>query len=508
MDKLSTIRPTKSGLRGAEWYIFLLLVISFTYVLPRWADWNVNSRMDLILAVVDNHTLQIDRYYENTGDYAKFQEHYYSDKAPGSSLVGIPVYATFQLLGGPALVANLVSQFGNSALLSTLNANGRGLNQDSVYFYVALVFVTFVTSVLPSALLGVLLYRFALEWSATPWHAVIVALAYGIATPAFAYANNMYGHQLSAFWLFSAFSLAMRAAQGVRPWLYAVLVGLLLGMALITEYPTALIVAGVGLYAIYKWHNAKMVALACLAGIPPLVLMSLYNYAIFSNPLPVGYLYSPLYTELHHIGLISLTYPKLDIIFELAFGTYRGLFLISPYLLVSILGFYWFAREPGARAEFFVSLWAFVSFWLFNSSSAMWQGGFGVGPRYLLPMLPFLALPLTFTLKHARALWAHAGIAALLFASFVLVWLLTISGQEFPQYQTFPLVQYSLPLLARGEIARNVGMFLNLRGVASLAPWLLIVSIASFIYFWRVRPHYRTPPVAARNSQTALHESQ
>ena len=33
--------------------IFLLLLACYAYVLPRWADWNQNSRLNLVVALVD-----------------------------------------------------------------------------------------------------------------------------------------------------------------------------------------------------------------------------------------------------------------------------------------------------------------------------------------------------------------------------------------------------------------------------------------------------------------------
>ncbi|MCB0150355.1 MAG: hypothetical protein KDE01_22240, partial [Caldilineaceae bacterium] len=71
--------------------IFLLLLLCYTYIFPRWADPNQNSRLNMVFAVVEDGTFQIDRYVSNTVDYAKVGEHYYSDKAPGVALLGIPV---------------------------------------------------------------------------------------------------------------------------------------------------------------------------------------------------------------------------------------------------------------------------------------------------------------------------------------------------------------------------------------------------------------------------------
>ena len=53
--------------------------------------WNQNSRFDLLRAIVEQHTLQIDAYHENTQDKAHFQGHYYSDKAPGLVFLAVPV---------------------------------------------------------------------------------------------------------------------------------------------------------------------------------------------------------------------------------------------------------------------------------------------------------------------------------------------------------------------------------------------------------------------------------
>jgi hypothetical protein len=491
-------------LRGAEWFIFIVLLLCYTYFLPRWADWNVNSRMNVALAVVEQGTLSIDAYHQNTGDYAFFEGHYYSDKAPATSFLATLVYAPYQFLGGDALADRIAQRLDtNSRLANTLDPNGRGLIRDSVRYFAALVVATFFVSAIPSALLGVLLYRLVRLWARQPTDALLVALAYGLATPAFAYANNLYGHQLAAFLLVAAFSSVYMGTRGARKNWYLALAGFTLGLALITEYPTALIVGGIGLYAIYKLRSVRAMAVMMLGGLPPVVLAAAYNLAIFHTPLPVGYLYSTLYTDVHHIGFISLTYPKFDTLYELLFGTQRGLFLLSPFLLLALPGFFLFARAKQWRAEFWLCLWACVSFFLFNSSSAMWQGGFAVGPRYLLPMFPFLVMPIIFVLNWVRTRWLRAVMYGLGALSLLLVWIETLGGQSFPRYEHNPLLQYSIPEWLRGNIARSFGTLVGLHDVWALLPLAIFIVIVCGVFVWLQRAPARAIPVSPAQTSGA-----
>jgi hypothetical protein len=76
----------------------LVTFLSFTYFYEG-GGWNQNSRFDLLRAIVERHTLQIDAYHENTQDKAHFNGHYYSDKAPGLVFLAVP----FALAARPAL---------------------------------------------------------------------------------------------------------------------------------------------------------------------------------------------------------------------------------------------------------------------------------------------------------------------------------------------------------------------------------------------------------------------
>src|SRR5579863_6011358 len=85
-----------------HWKIAALLgfVIFFSFIyFYEGGGWNQNSRFDLLRAIVERHTLQIDAYHENTQDKAHFRGHYYSDKAPGLVFLAVP----FALAARPAL---------------------------------------------------------------------------------------------------------------------------------------------------------------------------------------------------------------------------------------------------------------------------------------------------------------------------------------------------------------------------------------------------------------------
>jgi len=475
-----------------------LLFFCSIYTFPRWADWNQNSRFDLVQAIVDHSTLSIDCCVENTGDYAVFDGHSYSDKAPGLSFLAVPAYALFELvIELPGMQAALHRAAESQALQETLRQSGTGLLLEKLRFALALTFTTALVVSLPSALAGAALYFFLARFTSHRGVRLVVTLTYALATNAFPYSGSFYGHQLAAALLFGAFFLASAGARTIisgdtsvlrekRSRMNMILLGALLGWAVITEYPAILIAAGI---AVLAWKNTTSNndhLWALVGALPALLLCALYDLAIFDTPLPVGYAYSALWQRQHSTGFLSLTVPNAEALWGLTFGSFRGLFFLSPVLLISLPGFVLLWRERTNRDEIALSAWAVLSFLVFNSSSVMWWGGFGIGPRYLVPMLPFLVWPSVALLSRTDR---HRGIAVLfaaLFAiSFASVWALTLAEQQFPPDTiAFPLRDWALPNLVRGNLARNAGMILGLRGWASLLPLVVGVGVIAGVWRW------------------------
>ena len=501
--------------------LFLVLLACYAYTFPRWADPNQNSRLDMIVAVVDDGTFKIDNYVANTVDYAKVGDHYYSDKAPGTAFLGIPFYAGFKAILNLPAVDRLTDRLANSeAFRATLREDGTGVLKQKVRFALSQVLLTFVVAAVPSALLGVLLFLLAGRMGASTGVSAAIALGYGLLTPAFAYAGAFYGHQLAAALLFGAFYLLfpryLPNSDSKTPLPMSagrlLLVGALLGYAVVTEYPAALIVVIVFEYAAFKLHRQKQLA-RMLWVIAPMAVCAaallIYNNAVFGGPFKLGYNNSELWTREHSVGFMSLNFPHPAAAFGITFGVFRGLFVLSPLLLLAVPGFWRWARTHEFRAEWTVALLATLSMFLFNASSVMWWGGFAIGPRYVLPGLPFMALSLTYALR-AHKRWL-AALTAVLFAwSFVATWGLTLAEQAFPSDSLYnPLVQYALPNWIKGNIARNVGTILGLRGPLSLAPLLVLVVAIGLVTLWNNRR--RTPntvtPVEAVSPTTTIDPS-
>ena len=79
--------------------ISLALFLSMAYFYQG-GGWNPNSRMNLVRSLGDEGSWSVDTWAHNTGDRAKFGEHYYSDKAPGVSYLALPFYSLYRLFFG------------------------------------------------------------------------------------------------------------------------------------------------------------------------------------------------------------------------------------------------------------------------------------------------------------------------------------------------------------------------------------------------------------------------
>jgi hypothetical protein len=471
--------------RGRAVLVFLVVLVCSGYFFPRLSNWESNSRMDLVYALGDEGTVRIDGYHLNTEDKAHFRGHYYTEKSIGPSLTGLPFYEVFRALALlPPLrrIANGSSTLGSLPSLEQVYAEHQlpkpgtpGSGHPPIYHAMALTFTTFFSIALMSSMLAAVVYLMAARLSREPRNALVVAFAFGLATPAFAYSNEFFQHQAGAFGAFVGFFLLWRVMKEGASKKYLWVVGVLFGYAAASEYVLAVILTGVVVWAVVRTRSLELLLRVAAGAAPWLVATGVYNVLAFGTPIPVGYRYSIF--GIPAGSLFGLVPPSWDSVVGITFSPYRGLFLLSPFLLLAPVGFYAMMRQDRTRELAIVLSTICVLIFAYNACYWVWDGGGAIGPRFLVPMLPFLVLPIATVLDAAKRFWQWAAIWVLVLVSAAEVWIQFLAGNNFPP-DTFrsPILDYALPLLGRGELRFNIGNVFGLSGFWALVP--LVASVA------------------------------
>ncbi len=381
-------RRVPQGAWGCVVLLAVLAFVTYAYFHEREGGWNENSRFALTYAICFDGTFRIDAYHQGvvpTSDKAVFGGHYYTEKAPGSSLWAVPACALH------AAVSRLL---GVEWTVSV-----------SRYFTRVLVLS------LPAALFLVLFWRVAFALTGDLVASLWATAAYGLGTQALPYATVYTGHLLSGMLCFSAFAIGFALRRGLvgRRRLAMTVAGLALGLAVLTEYQTAIIGVPVLVYLLVSVRGKGEVVALVVAGLVPMVFLGYYNWVCFGGPFELGYkhVYHRLFRQYMAEGVHSLTYPHLTVLYGITISKYRGLFFVSPVLALGVLSWWVLWREKRWRAEALVIAAAVVVYFAFVSSIHIdqWDGGSAFGPRFLIPMVPFLALPVVLAYRRHKPLF-------------------------------------------------------------------------------------------------------
>jgi hypothetical protein len=449
--------------------VFLLLLVTYGYFVPP-VSWNGNSRFDLTRAIVEEQRLSIDSFHHNTGDKALARGHYYTDKAPGVSLLAVPAYAIFyatlQLTNQP-LPSETPAEPGKLVLVN--RSFSRGI-------YVA----TLSAVSLWSALAGAVLFGFLRARGVRKRDALAVTCAYALATPILPYSTMLYGHAVAAAQLWLAYTLlepwAPPGPAGAPPLLpmRAAAAGVLAGLAVLCEYPAA-VPALLFCWLAHRRGGPRALGALCLGGAPLACILVAYHTLAFGGPLTTGYgfVVDPMFAGQHQ-GFFGISLPDPGALVALLGGRLRGLFYVAPVLLVAAAGVALVCRTPAGRRQLALPLAICAYFVLLNASYYMWWGGSAFGPRHLLPMLPFLVLGLPAVLD-TRYRFAFWPLLALSIANALGA---TAVGAEAPPRGDV-LADHVWSYILAGRVAvengtSNLGLVLRLRGLWSLLPLLAI----------------------------------
>ncbi|MCB0971013.1 MAG: hypothetical protein KDA97_05780, partial [Acidimicrobiales bacterium] len=315
-------------------------------------------RVALTGALVDDGAIVIDDYPLDV-DRTERDGHTYSDKAPGQEVLAVPVYAAARAVGAePASVPRIA---GNLTLWS----------------------VTFWSAGVPAMAL-ILLVAVACHRRGTPIPLPALAgLSFG--TLLAPMGVNLYGHVLAAALGYGAWMVIDRAPATAGRGLAA---GALVGLAVVVEYPLALVGAVLAAALVSRRAWAALGAFA-LAGAPFAVALGLYHHLAYGSVVSSGYSHKP-----DHEGatLFITGIPRPTTAIEMLVGS-RGLLVFTPIAAVGLWGLVHLLRRRRDEGVV-VSAAVVIAFLLLQAGWVNPWGGEMPGPRYLIPMLPFLGIGL------------------------------------------------------------------------------------------------------------------
>jgi len=287
---------------------------------------------------------------------------------------------------------------------------------------VGLLQTTFLANAIITIITALLLAAVARRLGYGPRQAVALALVFGLATLAWPYATHLFGEPLSALSLTAALWALVALQQE-----HSVCQSFVLGLALAAAVATSAVYALVIPIFLLAWliiilsplssaHRPLPSALRhpssalrppfsalrhLLALLIPLALTAAfllwYNWMRFGSPWDTGY---------HFAAGEGFDGPLLAGLYGLLLSPYRGIIYHQPLTILSLLGFVPFWRRHRGialltAAVSIILVLVFSKWWI-------WWGGFAWGPRFLVPLAPYLVL---WTAPLLRRWWAWIVIA-------------------------------------------------------------------------------------------------
>lgn len=303
---------------------------------------------------------------------------------------------------------------GHSLLLLPFLVLGRlaasttlfGPPQWTVQFVTAMLFNPLV-----SATCVLLVYHTGRRLSFSPNTSAALAIIYAFGTMTWVYAKSFFSEPLIAlFLLFAFYSLLSYREDQREAWLW--ISGASLGVAVLVKPASLIYVPILAAYLIFVtraepkhifWRRLTAFGVPLAVGV---VGMMGYNWLRFESPLDTGY---------RNLGW---TFPFFGGLYGLVASPGKGYLLYNPISLGAFVGsfFFWHRHKP----EHLAILGIVAASLVFLAKYDHWNGGGCWGPRLLLPITPFVILPLGSLIeKIPKKSYLNALLAALIALSVI-----------------------------------------------------------------------------------------
>ncbi|MBP9670723.1 hypothetical protein KBD75_04980 [Candidatus Woesebacteria bacterium] len=346
------------------------------------------GRFALTYSLIENHSViftpQLGRFV--TPDLGYKNGKYVSLFAPGVSVLTAPGYLLGSLFGAPQL---------------------------GTYFVVTLFAIGNTY----------LLYKLARLFNLGLYPSLIGALTFLFATPAYAYAVNLYQHHISTFLILLALNLAFTA----RHWFSVTMIWFLCAMSIPIDYPNLFLMMPIGIYSLKYLYsfpsNHKFIkinwmrTLSLLSVLVPLSLFMWFNYASYDNPFQLSGTVASV-GRIDESGLPASPEDKIATPDEQVFanpenqkksalnffktrnlinGFYthllsldRGILSFTPIIFFTLFGFRYLFKKNSSYTVVIVSV-AISALLLYSLWGDPW-GGWAFGSRYMIPAFAMCSL--------------------------------------------------------------------------------------------------------------------
>lgn len=455
-------------LRRGEGRLFLLLLVAYGWLFVFFAKINNPNELVRIYAaraLVEDHTWAIG-HRTRIGDVGRVYGDWgyvndkalvctdprlsppacegtlYAAKAPGPSVLAVPVLAVLRL-SGP-------------------------LDKTSAVFWLRWLWI-----ILPTLVFWLALRRYLVDTGVPHDAALAVVLAGALGSLSLTYGQMFAGHQLAALCLGAAFLCGFWKD---RPgWL-----GFFCAMSVAMEYPSA--PAALILGVAYLIQRRRSLGWIVLGGLPWALVLVQFHWSAFGAPwsTPYSHLENPGFVRDLAPGLMGISIPTGERFYGSLFAPYLGLLFWAPWIALALV--------PRRSVPF-----AVVAYYLvFQITHALWRSGWTVGPRYITPLVPFAAICAARLLRERpRLLPLFGGLAA---AGVAATGLASAVCQGFPLEVVNPLREVVWPLLSHGYVPRNPLQALGVPGLWSALPYFAALAVAAALL---LRRSWLAPAVAA-----------
>ena len=451
--------------------VLLVLGIEGTFFHP--GQWNQNARLGAAVAFVEpgtpyTGTFRIDGLKDgarfSTADWAESRGAFYSNKAPGVSLLAVvPYFVLFHLERWAG---------GDPATLELTQINAFVLN-----LWIS-VFWNIVAAL-------ALLRRLPLLGVHSREGAAVVSLIYCVATLVLPYGCSAWGHSTAAAFITLG---TLDVAEGSRT--RCLLGGLWLGMAALTEYLAALSLAAALIYVLAgsdRWERAWKLLTGSAA---PVAALLLYHELAFGSYFTTAASLSTPFVQPEKVGGY-FGVPSVGNLAGMLFGQERGFFWQMPLLLLAAFGIVPWYRS-GRRLFPALAIANIALYALSIAALDFYLGGATTSMRYMIVALPFFCL----LLPDFRA-FAHRKTFLLLFA--VSAANMFVLAATSTMYDTrYPLSEAAYPDFWRGAVAFNP--LLARLGVAGALPAFTIAAAYVFALGWLLRTVLPRNPLTRRSA--------